>query len=269
MTGNATTDLNMGLMRPAFKLEQRQEDGLTTVGTGWLVRMPAGVPDFDGWRPVLPGLRLLLQATCLTGMKKPEATIHWRVADENGQWRRVPLNIVIRDPINGPQWLRHPERDIAVIVAQPPEGVAQFAVPYEMLADDEDLSAFDVRPGDEMLALGYPRGLSANEIGFPILRAGRVASYPLWPSSQFPTFLMDFAVFAGNSGGPVYMSDRSRKRVGSTDFHEAQFVAGMLAQQVVLTDERLEIGIILHATFVREALDALVKRGRTSAPVQV
>jgi hypothetical protein len=80
----------------------------------------------------------------------------------------------------------------------------------------------------------------------------------LWPSIDFPTFLMDFAVFAGNSGGPVYMADRSRKRAGAKDFHEAQFIAGMLVQQLTLTEERLEIGVVLNATFVREALLDLV-----------
>lgn len=256
-----STDLNMGLMRATFKLEQRQEDGLATVGTGWLVRLPRAEGEPPG--PGAGRIAIVTAGHVFDRMRQSEATVHWRRQDESGRWVREPRPLMIRHPINGPMWLRHPERDIAVLPVQPPEQPRQFAIPYDLLADDEDLRAFDVRPGDEMLALGYPRGLSANEIGFPILRAGRVASYPLWPSSEFPTFLMDFAVFAGNSGGPVYMSDRSRKRVGATDFHEAQFVAGMLAQQVVLTDERLEIGIILHATFVREALDALARRHAT------
>lgn len=253
-------DLNMGLMRATFKLEQRQEDGLSIVGTGWLVRLPARPVGPDGLGRSAGGIALVTAGHVFDRMKRPEATIHWRRQNEDERWMREPKPLKIRDPISGPLWVRHPERDIAVLAVDPPEQPASHAVDYHLLADDEDMQAFDVRPGDEMLALGYPRGLSANEIGFPILRAGRVASYPLWPSRDFPTFLMDFAVFAGNSGGPVYMSDRSRKRVGATDFHEAQFVAGMLAQQVVLTDERLEIGIILHATFVREALDVLAEK---------
>jgi hypothetical protein len=250
----------MGLMRATFKLEQRQDDGLSIVGTGWLVRLPARPAGFDGLEPASERIALVTAGHVFDRMKRAEATIHWRRMDDSGRWHREPRSLIIRDPISGPVWVRHPERDIAVMAVAPPEQPRAHAVDYDLLASDEDMRAFDVRPGDEMLALGYPRGLSANEIGFPILRAGRVASYPLWPSRDFPTFLMDFAVFAGNSGGPVYMSDRSRKRVGATDFHEAQFVAGMLAQQVVLTDERLEIGIILHATFVREALDVLADK---------
>jgi hypothetical protein len=53
------------------------------------------------------------------------------------------------------------------------------------------------------------------------------------------------------------MAERARRRAGSLEFENAQFIAGMLAQQVVLTEERLEIGIVIHAMYVREALQKL------------
>jgi S1-C subfamily serine protease len=245
-------DLNMSLMRATFKLEQRQEDGVSTVGTGWLVRLPGA-----GYGAGKDRVALVTAGHVLDRMKTAEATIHWRREDDAGRWHREAKPLVIRDAALAPKWYRHPNRDIAVMLVSAPDQPRAHAIDYELLADDRVFQEFDVRPGDEILALGYPRGLAANELGFPILRAGRVASFPLWPTSDFPTFLMDFAVFAGNSGGPVYMADRSRKAAGSKDFHEAQFVAGMLVQQVTLTDERLEIGIVLHATFVREALASL------------
>ena len=65
-----------------------------------------------------------------------------------------------------------------------------------------------------MMALGFPRGLAANAAGFPILRSGRVASYPIAPAKIFPTFLLDFSVFPGNSGGPVFMTQVDRHRPG-------------------------------------------------------
>lgn len=246
----AADDLSMRLMRATFKLEQRQDDGLATVGTGWLVELPTA----GGGR-----VAMVTAGHVFDRMKKPEALVHWRSQDATGKWLREPQPLLIRDPFNGPLWLRHPERDIAVMLVAPPQQPRTHAIPFNELAHDDDLQAIGVRPGDEMLALGYPRGLSANEIGFPILRAGRVASYPLWPSREFPTFLMDFAVFAGNSGGPVYRS--SRGHGGPADPADPrEMVTGMLAQQVVLTDERLEIGIVLHAAFVREALEELARR---------
>jgi Trypsin-like peptidase domain len=249
-------DLNMALMRATFKLEQRQDDGISTVGTGWLVRLPGAA--YGGGKD---RVALVTAAHVFDRMKKAEATIHWRREDDGGMWHRESKPLMIREGASKPIWTRHINRDIAVLLVTPPDQPRAHAIDFDLLADDSMFRDFDVRPGDEVLALGYPRGIAANELGFPILRAGRVASFPLWPSKDFPTFLMDFAVFAGNSGGPVYMADRSRKAAGAKDFHEAQFVVGMLVQQVTLTDERLEIGIVMHATFVREALLALAAIG--------
>jgi hypothetical protein len=246
-------DLNMALMRATFKLEQRQDDGISTVGTGWLVRLPG--PAYGSGKD---RIALVTAAHVFNRMKLAEATVHWRREDDGGMWHRESKPLIIRTPTLEPKWTRHASRDIAVMLVTPPDQPRAHAIDFDLLADDSVFQDFDVRPGDEVLALGYPRGIAANELGFPILRSGRVASFPLWPSERFPTFLMDFAVFAGNSGGPVYMADRSRKAAGSKDFHEAQFVAGMLVQQVTLTDERLEIGIVLNATFVREALRELI-----------
>jgi hypothetical protein len=108
-----------------------------------------------------------------------------------------------------------------------------------------------------MFALGYPRGLSANKAGFPILRSGRVASYPLGPASRYPTFLLDFAVFAGNSGGPVFIDDGGRRRPRAGVPPPTEFIAGVLTQQVELRSDRLEIGIVTHAAYVREAIALL------------
>src|SRR6202034_1126518 len=104
--------------------------------------------------------------------------------------------------------------------------------------------------------LGFPEGLSANPAGFPILRSGRVASFPLGPSTAFPTFLLDFAVFPGNSGGPVYVRDTAH-RVPVPGGQPAGFIAGMLTQQVELNSQNLSIGIVTDARFVRETLSLL------------
>ena len=90
--------------------------------------------------------------------------------------------------------------------------------------------------------------------------------YPVAPAKIFPTFLLDFSVFPGNSGGPVFMSDASRRRAGVADGQPAQFIAGLLTQQVELNSERLEIGIVTHAKYIRETI-ALMEDPR--APVTV
>jgi hypothetical protein len=118
------------------------------------------------------------------------------------------------------------------------------------------------------MALGFPRGLAANQAGFPILRSGRIASYPVAPAKIFPTFLLDFSVFPGNSGGPVFMHNEARRSPADANQapQDVEFIAGLLTQQVELNNERLEIGIVTHAKYIRETV-ALVDN--PAAPVTV
>ena len=222
-------DLSVDLIKATVQLEQPLGNGKRTVGTGFLIEAPT--PDGRS-RTVL-----VTAAHVLDRMPALEARIGYRVQGSDGAWRYDPQPLSIRDDDRDPKWTRHPTRDIAAIVIKAPDEFARAAIPLSWLAEDETFTRYGLGPGDEMMALGFPRGLSANQAGFPILRSGRVASYPLAPSSAFPTFLLDFRVFAG-----------------AAETQEVQFVAGILTQQVELSGERLEIGIVTHARFVRETV---------------
>ncbi|MFN3856493.1 MAG: trypsin-like serine peptidase [Caulobacter sp.] len=238
-------DLSVDLIKATVQLEQPQADGSRTVGTGFLVQAPT--PDGK------PRVVLVTAAHVFERMSGPTATVGYRVQMKTGEWRFDPKPVTIR--IEGaPAWARHPARDVAAIIVEAPPEFAKAAIPLSWLASDETFGRYALGPGDEMMALGFPRGLSANKAGFPILRSGRVASYPLIPASVFPTFLLDFTVFPGNSGGPVFMAQGARRRPGGSESEEVQFVAGILTQQVELNDERLNIGIVTHARYVRETI---------------
>ena len=55
-----------------------------------------------------------------------------------------------------------------------PPAFAKAAIPMNWLATESTFTQNGVAPGEEMMALGFPKGLSSNSAGFPILRAGRV-----------------------------------------------------------------------------------------------
>jgi S1-C subfamily serine protease len=239
-------DLSVDLIKATVQLEQPLGDGSRTVGTGFLVEAPTA----DG----KPRTVLITAAHVLDRMPAFQAKIGYRVQGADGAWRYDPRSLTIRGDARAPRWTRHPTRDIAAIVIEAPEEFARAAIPLSWLAQDDTFTQYGLGPGDEMMALGFPRGLSANQAGFPILRSGRVASYPLAPSSVFPTFLLDFSVFPGNSGGPVFMAQAARRRPGAAEAQEVQFVAGILTQQVELSGERLEIGVVTHARFIRETV---------------
>ena len=255
-------DLAIQLINATVQLEQPLGDGTRTVGTGFLVSAPT--PDGK------PRTVLVTSAHVFDRMPQAEARIGWRMASTAADWRYAPAPLTIRTAttvatgVGTPLWTRHPTQDVAVMSITAPAEFAKAAIPLAWLADDESFTRFDVRPGDEMMALGFPKGLSSNRAGFPILRWGRVASYPLTPASAFPNFLLDFRVFDGNSGGPVFMAD-PRPRPGTDG---AYFIAGVLTKQVESKGDRLEIGVVTHAKHVREAI-ALLDRAIVVPPTTV
>lgn len=252
-------DLSVELIQATVQLEQPLGDGTRTVGTGFLISDPGA----DG----KPHVVLVTANHVLKRMPGETATIGYRVQGPDGSWRYAPQPLTIR--AGGKElWTHHGTRDVAAISITAPPEFAKAAIPLSWLAGDDTFGQYQLGPGDEMMTLGFPQGLSANPAGFPILRSGRVASYPLTPSTNFPTFLLDFSVFPGNSGGPVYMSQGGRRRPGVDGGQDAQFIAGMLTQQVELGSENLEIGIVTHARFVRETV-ALLDGTASPPPVTV
>lgn len=239
-------DLAVELIHATVQIEQPLGDGTRTVGTGFLINAPT----LDGQpRTVLVTANHVLQR-----MPGVQARIGYRIANADGSWSYAPQKFDIRDADGNPRWTQHPARDVAAISVTAPPEFAKAAIPKDWLAGDETFSTYAVGAGDQMMALGFPRGLSANPAGFPILRSGRVASFPLAPAAAFPTFLLDFTVFPGNSGGPVFMAEGLRRRPGGGESQEVQFIAGLLTQQVELNSERLEIGIVTHARYIHETL---------------
>jgi S1-C subfamily serine protease len=251
-------DLSIQLMNATVQLEQPLGDGTRTVGTGFLIS-EAGA---DG----TPRTVLVTANHVFSGMPGQVARIGYRIANADGSWSYSPQQLRIRDDKGHELWTHHPSRDVAAIAITAPPEFAKAAIPENYLASDETFQKYQVSAGDELMALGFPRGLAANQAGFPILRSGRIASYPVAPAKIFPTFLLDFSVFPGNSGGPVFMSNRqAATAVSAADAGQnAGFIAGLLTQQVELNNERLEIGIVTQAKYIRETL-ALVTN--PAAPV--
>ena len=248
-------DLAVELIQATVQLEQPLGDGTRTVGTGFLISAPG--PDGQP-RTVLVTANHVFQK-----MPGANARIGYRISNADGSWSYSPQPLKIRDGEGRELWTHHPGRDVAAISIKAPPEFAKAALPQDYLAADETFAQYKVGAGDEMMALGFPRGLAANQAGFPILRSGRIASYPIAPAKIFPTFLLDFSVFPGNSGGPVFVSRTVAAMAASdtsTDSAAAVgpgFIAGLLTQQVELNNERLEIGIVTHAKFIRETIALL------------
>jgi S1-C subfamily serine protease len=256
-------DLASHLMAATVEVEQPLADGRHMVGTGFLVDDPT--PDGR------PRTVLVTAAHVLAKMPGTEAHLGYRIQGKDGVWRYDPKPVTIRAK-GEPLWTRDPDRDVAAIEITAPPEFAKAAIPVAWLADEATFAKATIGPGDEMLVLGYPQGLSADSAGFPILRSGRIAS-PVEASGVSPTFLLDFRVFPGNSGGPVFTAPSAASDVslasGATDAKPAPVVMGMLTQQVELNNERMEIGIVTEAPFIRDTLTLMDKHRKTPQPTAI
>ncbi len=258
------TDFNSILMAATFKLEgQGEAPGQTVIGTGFLIGRP--FPK----EPTKGKYVLVTAAHVLDDMRGDTIVVHSRRQVGTDSWVAVPFPLAIR--ANGrPLFARLPDADVAAIYLQLPSGVTPPLLPTSVLADDDMLKKFAIHPGDEVRCLGYPLGLPSNDAGFPILRSGKIASYPLLPTDRLKTFLLDFKVFKGNSGGPAYFVDSGRTYEKAVHLGEdVQFIVGLISQEGLFeqkisspySDEvrrlQLNLGIIVYASQIKKAIDLL------------
>jgi S1-C subfamily serine protease len=152
---------------------------------------------------------IVTAAHVLNEMTGNSVTVIMRRKQGDSSWQEAPIEVPIR--LEGrPLWVQHPRADVAAVYLPPvPDDLHTALVGTEFLASDEALAKIEIHPGDELNVLGYPLGFS-NPGGFAVLRSGKIASYPLIPTRNHPYFLLDFRVFKGNSGGPVYLVETSR-----------------------------------------------------------
>ena len=226
---------------------------LVSTGTGFLVGHP--VPN----DPQRTYFVLVTAAHVLNGIQGDAAMLVLRVRGKDGKYARQEHQVKIRQGATT-LWTQHPTEDVAVMYTNLPNDVSAQPVPEEFLAIDADFDKYEFHPGDEVFTVGYPYGLEANTLGFPILRSGRIASYPLSPAAELKTFKVDFSVFGGNSGGAIFINQLGRQYGTSYHIDERVFrILGLVSNQVtmVATGERLNVAGIVYAQFIRETIALL------------
>jgi hypothetical protein len=255
-------DINTILMQSTFKIEGPNGQGQSVQGTAFIVARP--IPD----HPLTALYVLVTAAHVLEDMPSDNAILQLR-RRANGGWVRIPMPIRIR--ANGqPLWRKHPQADVAVMYVPVPGDAGLEMASTDLLASDADLAKFEIHPGDELECLGYPLGLEANDAGFPVLRSGTIASYPLLPTATTKSFLFDFRIFKGNSGGPVYFTDRNRYYGNTTHLGETiRLLVGLVSQESVMPEHiigpyseelrqlQLGLAVVIHASLIKQAIELL------------
>lgn len=250
-------DINTALMRSTFRIEGPSTlPGVTSVGTIFILGRPLKA---DSTKLAY----VLVTAThVLTDIKGSTALLSLRKKNPDGTFAVGKFPIQIRDPQNQELFFHHKTADVAVMYIALPNEADLRLIPADIIADDKKIETLEIHPGDELLCLGYPFGLSVNDWGFPILRSGIISSYPLTPAAAVKYIGFDFRIYGGNSGGPVYFKYTGRTYGGVAHLTETvSGIIGLVSQQVSASDGTsntpISLAHIVPGQFIKEAIDLL------------
>ena len=250
------TDLATALMTSTIKIEA---PGST--GTGFLLGQPLKAD------PSRVAYVLVTAAHVLANAKGDTVVLHFRKKVGEG-FERLSVPLAIR-AASKPLWVQHVTADVAAMRIRVPQLAHVVLASTDLLATDDTLRQLAVGPGEELLVLGFPFGAESSSAGFPILRSGRIASYPLLPTKDVKTFLMDFQVFKGNSGGPVFLMSTARQNSGGLSLGRFLSIIGLVSQEqeikerieslaeITVRTHRLGLAVVVHSLFIRETVDSL------------
>jgi len=245
-------ELNTILMNSTFEIggPSAIQPGKTTTGTAFIMIRP-GKDD-----PLRGDYILITAAHVLDEISGDDAMLLLRKKEANG-FKTLPYPVAIRR--NGVKlFVTHPNADVAAMHAFLPTELNLKFLPIQYLADDAALERVEVHPGDELFCLGFPLRIDFN--GFPVLRTGTLASYPITPSKTVKQYMFTFHIFPGNSGGPVYFSFTNRIHGGTMNLGAVdQGVIGLVSQQLSSSlpeykDSPLDVAVVVPSSYIRETI---------------
>ncbi len=252
-------EINTTLMNATFKIKGEGSQG-TVFFLGKRIRKDSKRAYFV----------LITAAHVLKKMKGNEATLFLREETADGTFKILTYEMPIRDDKGKNLWVEHPKADVAAMYVKIPERAYVKVITDDFLITENAFKEWEIHPGDELLCLGYPYGISANQAGFPILRSGKIASYPLMPIKYVQTFYFDFEVFRGNSGGPVYIAHKNRFYKGKQHLGQLiQCLVGLVTEKsyaLIFGKDKdiekafdLKLATVVHANLIKETFDLLPK----------
>lgn len=248
-------ELNTLLMHATFLISGPAKiQNSLTFGTVFAM----GIPYKDN--PKIAHIVLVTAAHVLEEIADDNASLVLRRKNSDGTYSAFSYQLRIRQ--NGePLYVRHRTADVAAMYADLPDEVPMTGLSPDALVTDQRLEDIEVHPGDDAFVLGFPLAVSAPG-GFPILRVGHIASYPLTPMTVVKKWEFDLKLFGGNSGGPVYFSYVNRFFKKQLHFGITQGILGLVIQEQhsifpQYADKELSYGVVVPAQYIRETLDML------------
>lgn len=128
--------------------------------------------------------------------------VHLHLAENLGKWESH--DVQLSDNQGRPLWKVHKDFatnvDVVVIKIQVPEKFKAF--PINVLPSTKSHPDFEIKVGQDVFILGYPRGITGGG-RLPVWKRGSIASEPEINLDNLPKILIDSFTRDGMSGSPV------------------------------------------------------------------
>lgn len=145
---------------------------------------------------------LVTAAHVFQEMEGESCTLHYRVPHEAKGSTRLEIRLKFRND-GEPLWVRHATTDAAAIFVELPENADVEPFEIDQIASEALFDSKTIHVGQEVYVPCFPAKIESNDAGFPILRKGSIASFPLSRPTVGDSILIDYSHFGGDSGAPV------------------------------------------------------------------
>jgi hypothetical protein len=219
-------------------------------GAGIVVSMP-GAASVGGTK-----VAIVTTAHLLETARKGPVFVALRVPDAEGNAEAAVLTYY-PPRTSGKFYVRHPRHDVAAFSLDISSAVAPF-VSFPTCLEFGELArpGVSLHAGDEVFFAGFPVVMPYLPGVFPILRSGRVASYPVGTPQVDDMFCIDADTHSGDSGAPVFPVRSGRR----------PRLAGMIVQRVESTaNNGSHLAVAVHSKAISETLELLAARERRAA----
>jgi len=245
------SEINVAMMRSTFKLSGTHGG----YGTGFIFTMPSTKHAGSSFKVIVTADHTF------QSISDDSANIILHEQDSTGKWVRSARELPIR--ANKKElWLKHHMVDAAAIAL--PNKIGE-EVPSllgrEDIITEKQMSDWNIHPGDAVVCLGFPLAVETGGVGFPVLRNAVVASFPLFPVRDHPTFSISASGFPGCSGGPVYLAQMDDSLPsGKPKISVRRGILGLVVQDTRSTiDTNIVLGLssAVPGQFILELLDSV------------
>jgi S1-C subfamily serine protease len=178
--------------------------------------------------------------------------------------REIPLYVTGRT-----RWHVHPnyaKNPIDVAVVQLDQAVTAGTYLKALNASNFLPDRFLINPGEDLMVIGFPRGLSDSKHNLPLVRDALVSSAYGVDFEQAPMFLVDANLHPGMSGSPVLTKPKNLwpDREGNTNvlsgsptYFLGVFSATMSVKVSATQEEALGLGAVWYAKLIEEIIASI------------